>query len=84
MVSAVTGLFRKSLASFLIEGKEASLLSNRESNGSDIEAHSPKEKETPIAADMMRGPNFGRIGSDQALTRVKKSKFESRKRNLKF
>ena len=59
MVSAVTGLFRKSLASFLIEGKEASLQSNRESNGSDIEAHSPKEKDKPIAADMMRGPNFG-------------------------
>ena len=86
MVSAVTGLFRKSLASFLIEGKEASLQSNRESNGSDIEAHSPKEKDKPIAADMMRGPNFGRIGSERRHYR--ESEEESERRgvdvNVKF
>ena len=86
MVSAVTGLFRKSLASFLIEGKEASLQSNRESNGSDIEAHSPKEKDKPIAADMMRGPNFGRLGSERRHYR--ESEEESERRgvdvNVKF
>ena len=86
MVSAVTGLFRKSLASFLMEGKKASLQFNRESNGSDIEAHSPKEKDKPIAADMMRGPNFGRIGSERRHYR--ESEEESERRgvdvNVKF
>ena len=86
MVSAVTGLFRKSLASFLMEGKKASLQFNRESNGSDIEAHSPKEKEKPIAADMMRSPNFGRIGSERRHYR--ESEEESERRgvdvNVKF